>query len=89
MIHALPGAVFGNALEHINIFEGDLAEMKATFYGQGPFDFSYSRTADGETETRFIEDIKENSYTLTTGREGQYRLLHIKDKYCEYRVNDE
>ena len=88
-IHAIPGAVFGkeSEMEQLNIFEGETADLYALFFGVKPFEFSYSRIADGPLEIRHIEQVDDYSYKLTTGREGVYKLLAVKDKYCSYSVN--
>ena len=92
-IHANPGALFGNTstdddeMAQLNIFEGETTDLVATFFGVKPFEFSYSRLENGALEVRHIENIDDYQYKLRTGRQGIYKILAIKDKYCGYSVN--
>jgi hypothetical protein len=99
-IYDLPSAYMNQGEdEEQDIREGDTLLLNVSFVGVPPFDFSYQKilfSDDDEcklsnyqfilavVETYSHNGIKEKYYSISTDEEGTFKLLSVKDKYCQF-----
>ncbi|KAI6245450.1 Nucleoporin [Erysiphe necator] len=94
VIHALPMVKIsqGRQLE-VDIHEGAEAELLFEFWGEPPFEFTYTRssliTHKGQRshvlETRH-ETSTEYTKLIRSSQEGIYEVIAIKDRHCSFSL---
>lgn len=95
VIHALPMAKISQGRQvEVDIHEGAEADLLFEFWGEPPFEFTYTRsslkTHKGQRshvlETRY-ETSTEFTKLIRSSQEGVYEVIAIKDRYCSFALD--
>lgn len=96
IIHEMPSVKIskGKQLE-VDIHEGGEAEILFEFWGNPPFEFTYTRSTNARKghKSEVLETRHEVSYeyskTVQSSLEGTYEVVAIKDKFCSFSTQKE
>jgi len=98
IIHGLPSAKVGSGKEaEQDIHEGGTAVIEFEFGGEGPWEFTYTRSGLGAGDKRkgavgkksgHVLEMKsevsvEDKFSINAGEEGVYEVVRVKDRWCE------